>query len=526
MPPLDPSVYKGGKGLRLRSQPRRRGIPFPSGPLVPAAFTTTDPKYLAVDGQSLAVGTAGSPALTTVNPFGAPIPESADDFLALVEATVERPVSGGVYQVRDNDSARLYLSGTQGIAGAKIADLRAPSVHWTNVQNKMDSVAIQESEATLPTVWWIQGHADADSAVGFMSAQLALLQAEYTAEAQARFSNQGARQVVIVIAQNGNATQVLTDVDFSEVPYEQWAAYEADPAKFIIAGPTYQFGVSAVTYVFGDGVHLTNEGYLRMSELLGQATSDTFVDDVLWVPVHIVSAVYDAPNVILTYSEPIDIDTTAVIAAPSHGGVLHGIYMEDVGPNPEVLISASKTGPSEITCVASGQPHEGAMIATGRQSRRGAFNGPGIAAASWGSMRTNIRATTNGGTGSESGDAIAKWAVLEREAIANTVAVSATDGTSVTDRRWTHLFLAEDSSPASAGTWTDSVGGIVAPNSAGTHVGNQSTTGLTPAALGASLVDEGFVGDSAWNITDVTDRATFDVAAGESWLWRFVGDIS
>jgi hypothetical protein len=61
----------------------------------------------------------------------------------------------------------------------------------------------------------------------------------------------------------------------------------------------------------------------------------------------------------------------------------------------------------------------------------------------------------------------------------------------------------------------------------GTNTGGQDTTGLADAAIGSTLVDQAFDSDgsSVYRVTDAGDLALFDMAAGEKFLFRFVGDL-
>lgn len=494
----------------------------------PAPFAGTVPQYMFGGGQSLIQGTSGSPALTTSNTYGAPQPVRDSNMLALVEASVEQPITAGVFQIRDSDSTREYIGGQVGNPGTAIADIRGPSATWTNIENRLDSVDSNRPTAVLSIVPWVHGHADAQSAEGYYRAQLALIQAEYTTEAQARLTGQGSVECVMALLQGTNVTNPLTTQDFSHVPYEMFEAWRANKDKFILVGPMYQFSNVAVDHLNADGTHMDNTGYRLAAELWGEAVRQTCVDANPWDPLYITSAVVSGSNIIITYSEDFDVDTTACIAAPAYGDTLWGIHLEDAGPQPEVITSISKTASNQLTAVCSGTPHTGAEIWTGKISYRGCSGGPGIAVGSERSMRTNIRKTASDGTGVESTDPIYKWAALQREAVTGaTATVVASNGTVTLDRRWTCAWAGQDSNPAASSAWTAFVGGVDLPYRGGTSTLNQSTTGLNDNALGTSLVDEGFdnTGQMDFQLTDLGDLAnTFDKPANHRWLMRFIGE--
>ncbi len=531
-----PPGWTGGR----RNQPQGRG---PWGRLITSLggitlFSGSSPIHLLSDGQSLSVGTSGAPPLTTTNPYGAPIPLDDAAFGTLVESGVESHVSASAFQLRDNFTAQQIIAGSVGSSGATIADLQT-TPHTTTVEARMNSVNGNDNGTRLGAVLWIQGYSDAASAENYYRGQLASLQTYYDTQAKARYGGQAGADVQIWCMQLGAGTEGLTAQDFSRVPYEMWEARRANPNAVQVAGPMYAFTNTVVDHYgaagSGDGVHMENLGYRLMGELLGYVIYTTYVLGVTYVPLHITSAVVSGSNIVLTFSEDVDVDTTAVAAAPASGDSLHGIYLEDAGPAPEVIRSISKTASNQLTAVCSGPPHQGARIWTGRESRRGAFGGSGNAAPNWGSMRTNVRATNRTFIGTESGLDHYKWLVHQDEAVSGGAAVNATAGTVTLDRRWTVAYGGVSGVPAASTAWSPLVAGrnpttnpVSLPYQGGMSVLGQATTGLADAAIGATLVDQGFNNALGMNfrLTDTTDLAdSFDKPDGHRWLFRFVGNI-
>lgn len=508
------------------------GTVLPSGIFIPA-FDGTDPQFSLTEGQSLSQGQVGGVGLTLANPFGAPIPVESANNLALVEAALERPVSAAVFQLRTADNTRVYIGGSNGLSGQTIQMLRDPSVHWTNFENGLDTVDSNQPAASLYAIAWIQGNSNQSENEGVYLAQLDLYQAEVQTEADARLTGQGPRVVVMWMMQTSNATNALTDRDFSFVPYDMWDAYKANPDKFRVVGPQYKFTIGALEDPFDiggstDGVHMVNTGYRHMAELIGEAHKQTYVDGNVWEPLEILSARVENTNeVLLTFNEDITIDTTNVESAPSYGGALSGLYMVDSGPQPQVIQSIAAESTNQIRCTCSGQPHIGAQIWTGRSSRRTSGAGPGLRTDDWGSMRTNIRKSTAEAAGNRSGDDLYKWCAFQRIEVTGGAAAPASNGTVTLDRRWTAAWAAQDANPGT-GNWSPLVGSVSLPLLAGTATANQSTTGLNDNALGSTLVDEGIdnTGSLEFRITDAGQLAnTTDILAGERFLFRFIGNL-
>ncbi len=504
-----------------------------SGILIPP-FAGTDPQYAETDGQSLSVGQVGGAGLTTTNPFGAPIPVNSANNLALVEAATERPVSAATYQLRTADATRLYIGGSNGLSGQTIQQLRAPSVHWTNFQSRLDTVDSNQPAASMFGLNWIQGNSNQSDDEATYLAQLLLYQAEVQAEANARLTGQAGRITVMWMMQTSNGTNALTDRDFSQVPYAMFQAYRANPSLFRIVGPQYKFTNVLAEDPFDiggstDGVHMVNTGYRHMAELIGEAQKQTYIDGNLWEPLYITSAVIENTNeVLLTFSEDIVLDVTNVDLAPSYGATLYGLYMVDAGPQPEVIDSLVVEGTNQIRCTCSGQPHAGAQIWAGRSSRRSAGAGPGKRTDDWGSMRTNVRKLLPEGTGNRSGDALYKWLAFHYTDVTGPTATSpVSNGTVTRDRRWTAAWASQNGNPGS-GNWTALAGTVDLPLLAGTAGSGVGTGAFNTNALGSDLANEGLNnnGNLEFRITDPTQLAnTTDIPAGHRFLFRYIGSL-
>ena len=503
------------------------GTPTPQP--TPQPWTGTNPQAIVQYGQSLSVGLTGTPTLTTTNPYSSPAvvlyPASTVDF---VESGTEKGVASCAFQIRSQNSDRILSVDSVGVPARTIAELTDPSLFDSRFKSAMDTLDAWDSTAELSVVPWIQGEQDAVDQVaeGYYSGALDTLQSALTTEAQARLGGQGSRQVLLAMIQMSSATQQ----SLYPLPIHSWVAIEqfekwrdGDRSKFLLVGPQYCHATTPFD-TSGDGVHLRNTSYRHMGELIGQALYQTFVLGTEWKPLHIIGATVNGDgNIVVTFSEPIEVDTTACTAAWSHQPTSTlGFDLDDPSPQPARIESASKTGPSEITCVVRGELHSGSTLWTGRGLRGARMNAlyPSTVGNAWACNKTNIRSTDTF-VGSESGDTLAKWAVLQRQTITGGAAPASSDGVATNDKTWTAGYYAKDM----GATWAPMASTPGAPTL--TRVNSGYTLDVATVPFTAGGIGAANVGRSA-ELTDAKFTSTsdfMDLKEGESSLMRWIGRI-
>ena len=260
-------------------------------------------------GQSLALGSQGSPALSTTQPYKnlvidsvnaggnieTPVPGYWKDFglgaqagslAPMVELSVETIASGAA-----NTVSRLARNAGMGSTkdmlvynGAKGATAYAGLKKGTNPYNNLLAVAdvvkgplkLYASGAfAIPAVWCVHGESDVLS--GTYGADIRQWQVDYEADLKALTGQSGT--IPIFHSQPSSFTSVNNaNAATSLVPYQLLAEHEANPTKTVLVCPKYFLRHAE------DGTHLIDTDYRTLGEYYGKAHFQLVVAGTPWSP--------------------------------------------------------------------------------------------------------------------------------------------------------------------------------------------------------------------------------------------------
>lgn len=506
----------------------------PTPPATLAAMLTNSHNQNVVfrSGQSLALGTNGTPALTTAVRYPANTrPGLVWPWTSAVEGAGTGGVGsdneyGGVSLVNQlrslGPSDRHYAVRTVALSGQRLDQIDVGSTVFENLYGLTGSQLaaafngangagepVEVAAAVL-----IQGEADGRD--GTALATYRDLVVAYQADVQSRCQTvtSQTRPVPLFLDQFHSWTQ--DDVAQTDVVLAQLAAADAQPELIFVVGPKYQLEHSV------DGVHLANTGYRQMGELQGRAMDRVLRQGLAWVPLRATgaSATGSTIRVPMNVPEgPLAFDTTTVTEAWTSrqaAASLYGFELIDPGPQPVQLTGATIDG-DDIVLTTSGPVRTGSSIAYARTGVHGTPANPQRAFSPKGNLRDSAGDAV---TGIESGERLDNWCVTFEEAITGGVAPPSAYAQILDDISWDALWTAQDV-PAGTTDWVDRAGSLDAAHASGAgHTLGQSTGGAPSGVIGSGNVNAAVVlGTSHW----ATARTTVLDKAAHHDLWvRFL----
>jgi hypothetical protein len=195
-------------------------------------------------------------------------------------------------------------------------------------------------------------HGEADSGNTDYENELAQMQADYTADAQA-VTGQTEPVVLLVSQQNSVPNTLPADLGMGSVStLAQWQVGLDHPGLAICIGPKYQYPY------FSDGVHLMTDGYDRLGEKFGEVYHHAVVLGDGWQPLQPVSASASGSVISVQFHVPVGpLAWDDAIVAPQKltAEWVNGRGFEvTLASAPETIVSVAITGAAmdtvEITC--------------------------------------------------------------------------------------------------------------------------------------------------------------------------------
>ncbi|MBK6464213.1 MAG: hypothetical protein IPF92_24915 [Myxococcales bacterium] len=379
------------------------------------------PTFYAVNhvlstGQSLSVGSQGTPVLSTSQPFDNRMLNTgvlrsatrATSFLPLVEGSVETMSSGLANLVADvaqtevlfglpapNDRHRLLVS-CHGIGGTAYVGLKKGTAAFTSGLNQVrdaKTIATAAMESyVVRAVTNVHGESDHVAGNATYAADLAEWQSDYETEVKAITGQ--TEPIPMFHTQMSSWTKYGQAT--SAIPLQQLEASIVSNGKIVLVGPKYN-----VQYA-PDGVHLTAAGYRHMGEYYAKVYRRVVLEGRRWEPLRPVSATLTGDEIRVKFVVPVAplvFDTTTV-TDPGNKGFE---YVDD-SASPPTITAVTLEGPDTVRIKLSAAP-----VGAGKTIRYAATGAVGARAGATTGPRGNLRDSDT--SRSRDGDKLENWAV-------------------------------------------------------------------------------------------------------------------
>lgn len=280
-------------------------------------------------GQSLSIGTSGSPALppydTNVTartlPSG-PIYAAGDSFgnfpALFEEGNTETHCSG--FGVAVSLASRPVLTNdpivtTYGVGSTAYSGLKQGTAPYTN---SLFAIArAKEASTNYFRGFWVPGiicvHGETDRYSATYSNDVREWQANYQTDIQAATGQTD--PVPMFHSQISSWSSPSYNSATSSSPYQLLAAYKADPTNTVLVGPKYH-----LSYV-SDKIHLVNTSYRQLGEMYAKAWHRRVVQGQLWQPLYPTNISRSGAQIDLTFatSTNLVLDTATVTTNANWG---------------------------------------------------------------------------------------------------------------------------------------------------------------------------------------------------------------
>jgi hypothetical protein len=333
-----------------------------------AAFTYFDINHVLCTGQSLSVGAAGEPALSTAQPFknkmfNTGVLAGGANLLymvPLVEASVETMSSGmanlitqmardevfaGEPPPQDSHDVLVSCHGVGGIAYTGLKKGTAPFANGlAQVKAGKEIADFYGLSYVVRAVTNVHGESDHVAGNASYAADLATWQSDYETETKAL--TQQTEPVPMLHTQMSSWTKYGQAT--SAIPGAQLEASVAAPDKLILVGPKYFLAYA------GDGVHLSNAGYRHMGEYYAKAYRQAILEGKTWQPLRPLKATLQGAAITIDFQVPVPplaIDTT-LVTDPGH----NGFEYTDESASPPAITSVALAGPASVKVTLASAP--------------------------------------------------------------------------------------------------------------------------------------------------------------------------
>lgn len=487
-------------------------------------------------GGSLSIGSLGTPALSTTQPY-----DSINAFTpygALVESGTESHVSAEVNHFRnaDDGSYRKYAGWSGGVASQTYAQLASGSSNYRAFMAGIRALderlrLVSGSRHTVPAISFIHGEIDSQAQISSQSYADDLVQLQATASADIKSITGQLRNVMLFTDQISTWQR---DVLTSSVPQAQWLASHATDMISLVC-PKYHLGTGTGSiYLSTDGRRMTAQGYRLLGDYHGRAMVETFLNGRRWRPLEPIQAGATGSTIVIDYhvpastmgtvsgTTPLVIDTTAVSASVSFGPSRYGFEVIDPNPHPRYITSVTVTG-SQAVLTLNAPVQQNTRVQYGMKTSFSQFAGNGFLANSndGQSPRGNLR-DTDTSIGYQSNAAIPNWAIHSDIAVSGGQAPSASIASRIDDRTWTWGYVA-DPAYLTGNIWNPLFGTEVLYRQTGSYTTGVSTSPLTSAQIGTGRVNQAVYLNNA--VFRASGTSQFYSTSEEDILFRFIGDM-
>lgn len=381
--------------------------PAPDGTPVGCTHDCGAIDHVLAAGQSLALGSAGAPVLSTSQPFANVMLDTgltsdgtdAKTFVPLREIALETMSTSFASLVTEGIRAPAtarhdLLVTVHAVPGQPYVELKKGRPAYTNALRQVEAgsrIAKAFGKAyDVRAVTVVHGESDHVENNASYAANLIEWQLDYEADVRARTG----RDALLPMFHTQMSSWTMQNSTTSTIPIQQLRAHVEAPGRVILVGPKYHLP-------YADGIHLTNDGYRHMGEDYAKAYRRVVVEGKTWEPVR-PKAVARTDRVItvafMVMSPPLVLDTTLVSDPGNYGFE----YADDVGSASieRVDVVAPDTVNVTLTAIPTGASKRLRYAFTGV---RGALAGPTTG------PRGNLRDSDS--TKSRSGYPLYDWCV-------------------------------------------------------------------------------------------------------------------
>lgn len=360
--------------------------------LLAPGFVYRDINHVLGTGQSLSVGSQGTPTLSTMQPYdnlrfvtgviaGG---TGLTSFVPLVEGNTETLSSSFANLVTKMAREEILLGqpagktshdllvSAHGVGGRpysalkKNGTLTAYANGIAQAQAGHDLAVAANKTHVVRAVTNVHGESDHQNGNTTYEANLLEWQSDYETDVKAITGQ--AEPVPMLHTQFSSWTKLAGGLTTSAVAAAQLSAHVNAPGKIILVGAKYH-----LPYV-NDGVHLTNEGYRHMGEDYAKVYRRVILEGKTWEPVRPKAVTRAGAVVTLKMHVPVPplvIDTVRV-SDPGN----YGFEWTDDGPVVPTIVSVAVTGPDTVVVTLSGVPNANGRIRYAFTGVAGAKGGP------------------------------------------------------------------------------------------------------------------------------------------------------
>ncbi len=384
--------------------------------------TYFDINHVLGAGQSLSVGTAGSPRLTGTQPydnltFSSGVVSGGTGLTSLVPLienslsegrSVETPWSAFanlvtkaaresvlVNEVPGRRTHDLLVS-SHGVGGVSYAGLKKGTQPFANgmaqVAAGLSLARAAGKSYVVRAVAIMHGESDHIERNSNYQANLVEWYADYAAGIKAITC----QNIPVPMFESQISSWSVLGQATSDIPSAQLAAHLAVPGGIILVGAKYHLPYSP------DGLHPTNEGYRHLGEDYAKAYRRVVLEGGSWEPLRPLSVTRSGVVITVRFSvpaPPLVLDTTRVTNPGQFG-----FEYVDASARPAQIVSVSLTGPDTATITLSEVP-----TASGKRLRYAFTAAPGNPAGPATGPRGNLRDSDP--TVSRHGYELFNWAV-------------------------------------------------------------------------------------------------------------------
>lgn len=268
-------------------------------------------------GQSLALGTSGSPVLSTSQPYanvmffgGSVNPVNQLSLVPLIETSEESMSSGLGNAVTNKIGTHKSLVSVFGAGGTAYSGLKKGTGHYTSLLGHVTEGKARAQALGLtygiPVITCVHGEADGQAESLVYDDDLAEWQSDLETDVKAISGQSG---IIPMLHSQMSA------IAGNDIPLAQLRAHIENPGKIVLTGPKYHLPDA-------DGSHLTNHGYRQLGEEYARVYYRIMIEGRVWEPVRpktisragaVVTIVFHVPVA------PLVFDTTLVPATTNQG---------------------------------------------------------------------------------------------------------------------------------------------------------------------------------------------------------------
>lgn len=268
-------------------------------------------------GQSLSLGSLGTPALSTSQSYGNLMLDGSS-LVPLIESSVESissAMANGISADTIGDYYRTVVA-KHGTAGAAYVSLKKGTAAYQNgmTQAATTKTAVEALGKTLRVIGVTVIHGESDFLAGNSDSYESYLeewQSDYETDVKAITGQSGT--IPLFTDQMSSHTGYSTAT--SSLPIAQLAASESNPGKIILVTPKYFFD-------YADHAHLVNTSYRLLGEYYGKVMQKVVVEGETWKPLSPEDVVRNGNIIYATFNvpeAPITFDTSTILEATNYG---------------------------------------------------------------------------------------------------------------------------------------------------------------------------------------------------------------